>query len=453
MKIGPYTITRTLGRGGMGVVYRAVIPSTGKAVALKQLQPAEPLVSLLGETKLLEIFSGEAKAMTGLHHPNIVRIFDINTQGEQPYYTMEYFCNNIGTMLGEQETQEPSRSITSVLSVFYAKQVLAGLKHIHRANMIHRDLKPDNLLVTDHNKVKIGDFGMAKHQFVSSFSSEGMHIGSPFYSAPEQIQDPDWADERSDLYSVAVLLHSMLTGELPGMESSLNSRNLYLSHHAWNVFFNRALNPDPDKRYQSADEMAQALGNEALFKQEGNTSNRRIIACDQKTPGDSSIIRSTPIRASGTTAMKLFSVDNLWQPTTIASNCFIENGGKTLLDKANGLCWQLTASDYPVDRQEAEMIIETLNDLQYDDIASWRLPTVNELLTLVNNPALAIEPDSGSPFPDNLEWLWSCDSRTKNSSWYVHTGLGYVGWQDENCRYYVRAVSSFQPESVTKNCF
>jgi len=441
--IGPYTITRTLGRGGMGTVYRAVIPKTGETVALKQLHPAEPLVDLLGINRIREIFDTEAKTMARLHHPNIVKVWEIDSDSDQPYFTMEYFCNNLGIMIGEQVAlTEPTRIFHPDKAVSYVVQVLQGLEYIHGKGIIHRDIKPYNLLVTDHDIIKICDFGMSKHKRIQSFSTDGMHIGSPFYTAPEQMKDPDQADERSDLYSVGVLLYCLLTGELPSMKNFSLSQINPLYHYEWDEYFIQSLSLNPDKRYQSASEMAAALMKLELHWEERKEQLHRIKK-DKKTKRVSiPSLRSSPIRASGSNAKKIFSVNDIWQPQLYFGNDFKKRDEETVLDNSTGLIWQLTNSDYPVDRDEANTIIETLNAIEYGGLSTWRLPTVNELLTLVKDPTSPQNTSLNLPLQINQDWSWSCDRRTNKTSWYVNTGLGYVGWQDDSCRYYVQAVSS-----------
>ncbi len=441
--IGPYTITRTLGRGGMGTVYRAVIEGTGKAVALKQLHPAEPLVDLLGLNKIKEIFEAEAQTMARLNHPNIVQAWDIDSESDQPYFTMEYFCNNLGIMIGEQiAITEPTRIFHPDKAVSYVVQVLQGLEYIHGKGIIHRDIKPYNLLVTDHDVIKICDFGMSKHKRIQSFNADGMHIGSPFYSAPEQIKDPDQADERSDLYSVGVVLYCLLTGELPSMKDFSLSRINPLYHYEWDEYFIKALSLDPDTRYQSASEMATALTKLELHWEERKEQLHRMKNNEKIKQVSVFPLRSSPVRASGSNAKKLFSVNYIWQPQSYAISNFTERDRKTVLDDSTGLIWQLTNSDYPVDRGEADTIIETLNAIGYGGLSTWRLPTVNELLTVVKDPISPQNNSSNLPLQINQDWSWSCDRRTNKTSWYVNTGLGYVGWQDDSCRYYVQAVSS-----------
>ena len=114
-----------------------------------------------------------------------------------------------------------------------------------------------------------------------------------------------------------------------------------------------------------------------------------------------------------------------------------------MVDETTGLMWQRTASDYPLDHGEAKELIESLNEIRFGGLSCWRLPTVNELMSLVTDPIVP-ETSCNTPFiTDGREWFWSCDKRSQETSWYVNTRLAYTGWQDNGCRYYVRAVADY----------
>ncbi|HHO46856.1 MAG TPA: serine/threonine protein kinase, partial [Desulfobacteraceae bacterium] len=224
-RIGRYTITGILGHGGMGTVYRAVMPTTNRTVALKLLNPSEPLVALLGMPALRDMFSAEVLTMARLRHPHIADIRDFAYDGKNPFYTMEYYCANLGMMIDEKFTLEsPTRRIPPDKVLAWGAQILDGLGCMHSAGVVHRDIKPQNMLVTDQNTIKICDFGMSLDMEEDTGpSAQGMRVGTPYYAAPEQTADPDRADERSDLFSTGVLLYRLLTGELPAMKGFMLS--------------------------------------------------------------------------------------------------------------------------------------------------------------------------------------------------------------------------------------
>ncbi len=444
-KIGRYTLLGPIGHGGMSIVYRAIEPESEEIVALKLLHPSQPLADLLGMEKLKNIFTAEAKKMGGLNHPHIVKVLDLDLDSQPPYFTMEYHCINIGMMINENFiVEKPTRIINPEKVLDYGCQVLEGLRFIHDAAIIHRDIKPHNILVTDTDTVKICDFGLAMHEDEEIIDSAGLKIGSPYYIAPEQNKNPENADQRSDLYSVAVMLYRMLTGELPKMNSFPLSRINPIYERSWDDFFSRAFARNPAARFQNAYEMAAALKNLELHLERKIDATCQVIR-EQKPDSRETMgkIRTSPIRVSGTNARKAFHVNELWQPERYTENIFTDQTENLVIDMRTGLIWQRKDNGLPVNRVQADSFIETLNDKQKFKISTWRLPTVNELLTLVNDPKL---PESSCPndvWQEEGHWYWSCDRRSENTSWYINTRMGYTGWQENNCRNYVRAVASY----------
>jgi len=163
--------------------------------------------------------------------------------------------------------------------------------------------------------------------------------------------------------------------------------------------------------------------------------------CRRSPPPSRHGLRDVPLRASGARAGNLFGVDSLWQPRTYIRNIFALPEEHTVLDEATGLIWQRAGSACPVDREEADRLIAAWNGTRFGGITAWRLPTVNELLSLIPEPTLPESECRPTPFTGEREWFWSCDRRSRKTSWYVNTRLGYAGWQDNGCRYFVRAVA------------
>ena len=247
-------IIRRLGKGGMGSVYKGIVPVIDKVVAIKLLDPSELLEAILGIERLKEIFTFEARTMAAFNQPFLVTAhdFDHDEQG-RPFFVMDYICNNLGEMIGETfHIEEESRVIWAAKVLHYGRQILQALDFLHYNDIIHRDIKPQNILVTDADTIKICDFGMALVGGVAFSGPDSMQIGSPCYTPPEQRKNPKGVDGRADLYSAAVLLYRMLTGKLPGMQSFSLSLVNPIYDQSWDEFFAKALRWQPDERFQNA---------------------------------------------------------------------------------------------------------------------------------------------------------------------------------------------------------
>jgi len=438
--IGRYEVIRRLGKGGMGAVYKALVPVIDKVVALKRLEPAELMADLLGEDQLREIFTFEARTMAAFHQPFLVTAldFDVDEQG-RPFFVMEYICNNLGDMIGETfHLEEASRIIQPAKVLHYGRQILAALAFLHHNCIVHRDIKPQNILVTDEDTVKICDFGMALVDGVAFSGPANMQIGSPYYTPPEQRTNPGAVDGRADLYSAAVLLYRMLTGRLPGMESFSLSRVNRRYDRGWDEFFARALEWRPDDRFQSADEMLVALDRLTLHPAAADG------LCRLPEPGQAVIrLRTEPANVGGRKARALFEIGPLSRPLAPVCNR-LESGADTLLDRATGLVWYQQTATYPLCWRAAHAYVDQLNAAEPDGAAPWRLPTVNELLSLLPGGDGSPDPRAeAAPWPG--KWLWSCDRHGRHESWFVNLDMGYAGVQDINCLNQVRAVRTAAP--------
>lgn len=261
--IGKYQVLGLLGRGGMGAVYKVRVPVTNRIMALKLLKPNPLLVELLGRGAIERQFLAEAAALGGLSHPHIAEVWDFGRAGGRPFFLMEYFCRDLAQVIGEADRVEaPTRRLPLPRAAAYAVQILSGLARLHHAGIVHRDVKPGNLLLTGEDQVKITDFGLSMVGGRALARSPSLKVGSPYYAAPEQEEDPDRVGPRADLYAVGVTLYRMLVGRLPegpltgaALPSAL-SRDL---DRQWDDFFRRALAPDPARRPESAGAMAREL--------------------------------------------------------------------------------------------------------------------------------------------------------------------------------------------------
>src|SRR5438105_12472097 len=200
---GRYRILRKLGTGGMANVYRAEDEVLGRRVAIKILNDRHA-----GDDQFVERFRREAKNAAGLSHPNIVSIFDRGEAEGTYYIAMEYLD---GRSLKEMVTARGPGPIP--VSVDYARQLLAARRVAHRQNLVHRDIKPHNVLVDGEGRVKVTDFGIARAG-PSQMTEEGSIIGTAQYLSPEQAQGAP-VTPASDLYSVGIVLYELLTGSVP----------------------------------------------------------------------------------------------------------------------------------------------------------------------------------------------------------------------------------------------
>lgn len=205
MKIGKYDILESVGKGGMGVVYRAYDPIIDREVALKTIS-----VEALQNPTLHERFYREARAVGKLRHPNIITIHELGEEYGLPYIVMEYLP---GTDLHEIIKAKQPIPIPRKIQVI--TEICRGLAYAHDSGVVHRDIKPSNVRIGKNGEVKIVDFGIARVLASKSKSSSGIVFGSVHYMSPEQIQGNTKVDGRSDIFSVGLLLYELLNYRKP----------------------------------------------------------------------------------------------------------------------------------------------------------------------------------------------------------------------------------------------
>ena len=452
MKIGRYEIRGLLGRGGMGAVYKAAMPVTGRIVALKVLKPAEIMEDIVGMETLTKMFLTEAATMASISHFNIASILDVHdgTDDVLPHFTMEYFCGNLGVLMGETyEVEAPSRRLGIEASIHIAREMLAGLDRLHYEGIIHRDVKPFNVMIAEDEggtgHVKLIDFGLSKLRGERTPGPKGMVVGSPYYTAPEQEADPESADARSDIFSVGVTLYRMITGQLPA-ENIANAKPICEVHPdldcAWDDLFKRALTHDRKARFSDAIAMIKELDDleEAWAKQRDSV----CVATDLLLEPDRHEVgwepRHTPIKKGIKTAQKAFDLDELWRPNQYGQSDFIDNYDNTITDRTTGLVWEQYGSRYPLTWERAHAHVDRLNKNQYGGKNSWRLPTIDELTTLFTGRTEPGDFCQQSAFDPKKARLWSSDTKAHTAAWYADAELGFVWWQDRTCRFFARAV-------------
>src|SRR5262249_27219331 len=265
-----------LGRGAMGVVYKALDPTIGRTVALKTMRLDGHGIE---SAELVRRFQNEARAAGLLSHPNIVTIYDAGEDEGIFYIAMEYIeGTTLDQVLATRRILDPDEIIR------ISREVCNGLDYAHAHGIVHRDVKPPNIMLTTRGSVKIMDFGIAKAG--GSMTSTGQVLGTPNYMSPEQVKGRP-LDGRSDLFSLGVILYEMLTGEKPFSgqnvttiiykivnESPTPPRELDVTiHPGLSNAVTKALAKSPDERHQSGAELAQDLSDYKRLgaAQHGNT--------------------------------------------------------------------------------------------------------------------------------------------------------------------------------------
>src|SRR5213595_2519981 len=254
---GRYLIIRKLGAGGMANVYLAEDQELGRRVAIKILDDRHA-----ADDSFIERFRREAKNAAGLSHPNIVSIYDRGEAEGTYYIAMEYLD---GRTLKELIVARGPAPVN--VAIDYARQILTAVRFAHRHGIVHRDIKPHNVLVDTEGRLKVTDFGIARAG-TSQMTEAGSIIGTAQYLSPEQAKGAP-VDQTSDLYSVGIVLYELLTGAVPfNGDTPVEIAMKHLSTVAeppsmrrsdvprdLDMIVLRALAKDPAERYQSAEEM------------------------------------------------------------------------------------------------------------------------------------------------------------------------------------------------------
>lgn len=253
-----YQIVEKVAMGGMSNVYKALDMNLKRYDAVKILKE-----EFAQNAEFLDQFRQEANSVAGLNHPNIVNIYNVGSENGLQYIVMEYIK---GRTLKKIIKEKGRLFQDQVIS--YSEQIARGLQHAHINGIIHRDIKPHNILITDDDRVKIFDFGIAKHSESSTMTNSGRIIGSVHYFSPEQARGLT-TDLRSDIYSLGIVMYEMVTGRLPF--DSESPVTIALKHMQEPVIPPKTINPgisdklnavimkavakDPIDRYQSMDDM------------------------------------------------------------------------------------------------------------------------------------------------------------------------------------------------------
>ena len=266
---GLYAVRELIGTGGMANVYKAVVVGengpvpVGTVVAVKVLRQ-----ELMHDPDLVRRFKNESKAISLLNHPNIVKVYDVSVSETLQYIVMEY----VDGMTLREYLNERGGKLTSRETVHFISQILKALDHAHRNGVVHRDIKPQNIMLLDNGQLRMMDFGIARVSRAENQLGGGKAMGSVHYISPEQAKG-DETDRKSDIYSVGVMMYEMLSGKLPfdaddvvavAMKQITDEpRSLQelapTVPHGLVEITERAMAKLPANRYSSAAEMLEAL--------------------------------------------------------------------------------------------------------------------------------------------------------------------------------------------------
>ncbi|MBW7841695.1 MAG: serine/threonine protein kinase [Ignavibacterium sp.] len=264
--VDSYRILEVIGRGGMGVVFKALDTNLEKVVALKMIDPF-----LARDENFVRRFKTEAKALAKLENPNIVGVYALRETDAGFFMVMEYVES---VPLSQYLQENGPFNISDAVSI--TKQLLNAIGHAHKVGVIHRDIKPSNILLSDKNKIKVTDFGLAKvvEQKGPASTVTQARAGTLYYMSPEQVKGLKNVDLRSDLYSLGMTVYEMIAGRVPfdKTDSDFTIQKIIVDGEIpspvkfnagipkkFTKIISRSINKDPDKRYQTADEMLEDI--------------------------------------------------------------------------------------------------------------------------------------------------------------------------------------------------
>lgn len=286
-----YEILEKIGEGGMARVYKAKCHLLNRIVAIKVLRP-----EFAADEEFVRRFKRESQAAASLSHPNIVSIYDVGQDGDIYYIVMEYV--NGSTL--KKLIKENDGPLDLLHSIDIAKQVCKALDHAHKNHIVHRDIKPQNILVTDDNIVKVTDFGIARAVNGSTITYNGDVLGTAYYFSPEQARG-NMTDEKTDIYSLGIVMYEMLTGKVPFEgESPISIALKHIQEYIvppsklnnkvpkeLDQIVLKATEKDINYRYRNVDELLKDLDifsrnpTELRFKKIDENASTRVISADE----------------------------------------------------------------------------------------------------------------------------------------------------------------------------
>ena len=354
-RLGHYDIVAELGRGGMGVVYKGHETSLNRYVAIKVLAD-----SLAHDEAVKERFLREARSMAALNDPHIIQIYFIGDDEGQTYFVMEFVE---GESLGSMLKREGKLSVEQSAKVIF--QTAQGLATAHDRGVVHRDIKPGNLMITSRGSVKIADFGIAlsNHDLSKKLTTTGEFVGTPGYLSPEVCLGKP-VDQRSDIFSLGIVMFEMLTGRMPFTDESplglmlevvkaeipdVREINADVDPEVARIL-DKMIAKDPAERYQNCHDLVAELGAHPLVAKGGPISLQPKMSAaaatmiGQKTPVSAQTsLPSTPRTPASVAAPTRITPAGLPQPPPVAQHQSVLDRSSQPAQKSSPLPWAIAA--------------------------------------------------------------------------------------------------------------
>ena len=433
---GRYEVKSLLGAGGMGSVYKASDTRLRRDVALKVLNP-----ELIAHPTARRRMTQEAEALARIEHPNVVRVLDIFDEGASLAMVLEFVTG------GDLEAKIRPGGLPESEVVTLMIGILGGLDAIHEAGLVHRDMKPANVLLSGKGVPKITDLGVARDSQAKEKTRLGATLGTPEYMSPEQIQGFA-VDARSDIYACGIVMYELLTGHKPYHATSdfeiasahvRTPPNLAVLEGKVGAgvigVVSTALAKVPADRFGSATEMAEELLRPGGHASAGADAWPPRRAVEEAVGG----LQPQPIAQGNRVATQSVVPAPIQRPaaTTTSGPYRIDAAADTVLDSRTGFTWQRTTDGKDYTWQQAKDYCAALALAG----GGWRLPTKLELEKLFERgkrPTIDETAFPGTP----TEWFWSATPFQHSSSgaWGVNFVHGYSGCSGITYRYRVRCV-------------
>lgn len=246
-----YSVINLIGRGGMGCIYKVFDNTLQEEVALKTLLP-----QFVRDKMVVERFFNEARIARRMAHPNVVRVHDIGSAEDTVYISMEFLQGQSLRQMLDRLPAGKRMHLKTALHIF--KGLCDALEYAHQYT-VHRDIKPENVMIAPDGTVKLMDFGISKLMADARMTGASVVMGTPFYMSPEQLRNSRDVDARADIYSMGVMLYEVLTGNVPTGVPKPASEMVKELPPALDQIVHKCVEADPANRYQSADELREAL--------------------------------------------------------------------------------------------------------------------------------------------------------------------------------------------------